>query len=147
MNDQLKLRKAKKIDLNQISKIFMTEFNKEPYYEKWTYKSAVKKINEYFKKSIIFIIEQNNKLIGFIIISLKLWSDGKRGHINEIVISNEYQGRGYGKLLINKAESYFKYMGIKIITLESLNISKAFNIYKKMGFKEDGIVSMEKELK
>ena len=45
------------------------------------------------------------------------------------------------------AHDYFKKKGAKEVSLMSSDKSKAFEIYKHMGYKEEGYVSMYKELK
>ena len=47
----MKIRKAKKGDLKEISKIFMEESNKKPYTQGWTKKTALNNISKSFKFS------------------------------------------------------------------------------------------------
>ena len=53
----------------------------------------------------IFILEDEGNLIGLgtlLIESKLIHRFGKVGHIEDIVISNEYRGKGYGKYLVKK---------------------------------------------
>ena len=59
----MKIRKAKKEDLKEIVEIFITEFRKKPYNEKWSEKKALKKINDYYKNGIIILGEESEKVI------------------------------------------------------------------------------------
>ena len=57
------------------------------------------------KNHNIFILEIENKIIGMgtlLIESKIIHQFGKVGHIEDIVISNEYRGKGYGKYLVKK---------------------------------------------
>ena len=57
------------------------------------------------KNHNIFILEIENKIIGMgtlLVESKIIHQFGKVGHIEDIVISNEYRGKGYGKYLVKK---------------------------------------------
>lgn len=92
------------------------------------------------KKHTIFIVEDNGEIVGFLL--------GDRGSANRIKHSayvvigmlEPYRGKGIGMALI---EELFKWArNNKIIRLE-LTVVKdnryAVNLYKKMGFKVEGI--------
>ncbi len=144
---RIKIRKAEKTDLKEIAKIFKTEYAKKPYNEKWTKKNALRKIKNYFNNNIIYIAELDNKLIGFIIAGTFLWDRGKVAIINEIVISKEFQGQGIGGILLNKGEDYFKNKKINEIFLFTNPSSKAYNIYRHFGYKDNNFIQMRKKLK
>ena len=141
----MKIRKAEKKDLKKISEIFKIEYAKKPYNEKWGSKAIVK-IKDYFSRNFIFVIEDSKKIAGFVIASPYLWHDGVRCAIDEIVVSSEYQGKGYGIKLLDYLEDFAGKRGIKAITLFSATKSKAFKFYKKRGFKEEDFVSMIKKI-
>ena len=57
------------------------------------------------KNHNIFILEIDNKIVGMgtlLIESKLIHRFGKVGHIEDIVISNQYRGKGYGKYLVKK---------------------------------------------
>lgn len=129
------IRKATNKDLKKISEIFRSEYNKPPYNYKWSEKMALKKIKDYFKNNYMFVLKVEKKIIGFIILSTFLWSEGTRGLIDEVIVSSKHQGKGFGKELLNYAEDFFKKKKARRIVLYS-KTSKAFKIYKKKGYKE-----------
>ncbi len=141
------IRKAKANDLKKISVIFRTEFGKPPYNEKWPEKIAMKKLKEYYKDNYMFVLEIEKEIAGFIIGSLNTWHDGIRGFVDELVVSSKFQGKGYGTKLIKHFENFIKKKGSKKISLFSVTKSKAFKIYKKLGFKKEDLVSMVKKIK
>jgi len=143
----MKIRKSKKKDLNKIAEIFRIEYRKKPYNEKWTEKAVLKKINEYFNNYIVFIAEQDKDVIGFLIGSTEIWDDGIHGFVEEIVVSSEFQKKGYGKKLITYFEDFLKKKGAKRLDLFSHIKSKAFRFYKKQGFKKTDMVLMTKKLR
>jgi len=144
----MKIRKAKKEDLKEISEIHLIETAKKPYLQKWNKYTTFKKIKELFEKGEIYIIKEVEKIIGYIAINSSIGSRGKKIYIDELWLREEYQGKGYGRVLINFIEKYSKNKGAKVIWLISDNKSKAFGFYNKLKFKphfED--VLMVKELK
>jgi len=141
------IRKAKTSDLKKVSAIFRTEFKKPPYHERWTEKNALKKIKKYYKENYMFVLEVEKEIVGFLIGTSYLWHDGTRGMIDEVVVSSKFQGKGYGTKLIKHFEKFLKKKGVKNISLFSFTKSKAFKLYKKLGFKKEDFVSMIKKLK
>ncbi len=141
----MKFRKATRKDLKEIIKIFMTEYGKKPYNEKWTIERANKRINSYFNGGCIFwVCEEDRKIIGFIIFNRGVYWFGDRRFIEEIVVKEEFQGRGIGIELMKKVEEDFKGKGKKQIYLLSDKASNALKFYKKIGYKESRWVQMEK---
>ncbi len=143
----MKIKKATIKDLKSIINLFKKEYAKKPYNEKWTDKTASEKIKEYYREANIFVAILNKEVKGFIIFSKFLWFDGQRGMIDEVVVDFKEQGKGIGKGLMKHAENFLKKHGIKKIALMSVNTSKAFKIYKKIGYKTDNLVHMIKNIK
>lgn len=138
--------KAGRGDLRKIADLFKIEYAKPPYNEKWTTGKLNKKVKDYFNERKIFVLKEENKLRGVIIFHDYTGDMGKQGFIDEIIVSSENQGKGYGKMLMLFAENYFKERGIKTLSLMSHTKAKAFNFYKNLGYKEHNFVSMEKKL-
>ncbi len=144
--NKIKIRKAKKGDLKRIIKIFKTEYSKQPYDEHWSQKWANQRVKKDFKNCDLFVLEVDEKVQGFLILRMHTWDVGPRGFIEEIVITAANQGKGYGRELLLFAEKWFKKKGAKAIALIASPQAKAFNIYQKFGYKEEGLVSMSKKL-
>lgn len=59
-------------------------------------------------------------------------------YIDNLAVLSQYRGRGLSKLLIDKVEKDGFSKGYnKISILADLNNNKAYNIYKKLGYKKD----------
>ncbi len=142
----MKIRDAKPKDKKEIIELFKIEYAKHPYNENWQDDVLTEKMKEYFKSSVIFVAEEDKKVVGFIMGETYLWDMGERGFIDEIVVSATYQGKGIGKALILEMENYFRKQGIKKVELMSNTESEAFKIYKKLNYHEHNFVSMEKDL-
>jgi len=145
--NNLNIRKAAAKDKKRIKGIFRAEYAKFPWNEKWTEELATKRINNYLNYEKVFVLEIDKKVQGFFILSSYVWHTGLRGFIHEIVISSEFQGKGYGKKLINFVEEYFKKKGARDVQLITSPKSIAYQIYKKLNYKDEGFLTMYKELK
>jgi ribosomal protein S18 acetylase RimI-like enzyme len=144
----MKIRKAHKEDLKKIDEIFREEYSKFPYNEKWPKKKSLAKLREYLKYNSIFVIENSKEIIGFIIGHIKIWDKGDEGFIDEIAVSKKFQGKGYGRLLMNFIINYFDRKNCKSLGLMNNPKSIAFKIYKRRGFnKSENLIYMTKKLK
>ena len=142
----MKILEASKKDLKEIALIFKEEFSREPYNEKWTEKSALKKVKSYFLYSKIHIAKDSGGIIGFVISSTIPWDNYKKAFINEILVRKSRQNNGVGSALLEFMESYYKRDGAKLIELASLEESDAYQFYIKRGYLENKMVIMEKKL-
>lgn len=76
-------------------------------------------------------IEIDNKIIGFIVVSLKI----EECHILNVVVANAYQHQGYGRKLMEYALALAKDSGAGIVYLEvRRSNSRAISLYRKLQF-------------
>ena len=144
----MKIRKVKTKDLKRISELLRVEYKKPPYNEKWTNLNALRKVKIHSEDNIIFVLEIQNKIEGLIIGKIYLTDKSKNGYCNEMIVSTKFQGKGYGKMLLNKFIMYLRKNNVKNLELMSNTKSKAFKVYNKLGFKQSkDFVYMEKKLK
>lgn len=145
---KIKIRKAEKTDINEIAKIFKEEFAKKPFFDKWSEENALKKIKGYFKDHDyeIYVAEVKKEVAGFLIVSSFQWTTRLEGYIDQIAVSEKFQGLGVGKMLMSKAENYFRKNKIKEVTLYTERKSDAARFYEKIGYKKGGMVIYTKRL-
>ena len=146
---QIKIVNATKNDLKKIIEIYYENSIKPPYNNKWTLKTATLKIHLSFKNTDhIFVAKLGKEVIGFLIAMKYYWWDGWRIYIDEISVSERYQNRGIGKLLLDKIESIAKAKNNPIITLYSDNNAKqATKFYDKYGYKKTTAILRYKIIK
>lgn len=87
------------------------------------------------KYSEIFVAEVEGKITGFI----TTWQDKNSGigHIPNIGIVPEFQGRGLGRKLILHALNYFRHSGLTHAKIETLIQNDVGNhLYTSVGFRE-----------
>lgn len=100
----------------------------------WTKKIFADCLNYY--KCFVVIDEDNNKIIGYGIISIVL----DESHLLNIGIDKYYQNKGLGYKLTNFLINYAKVCNTRKMYLEVRESNKkALSLYKKFGFEQFGI--------
>jgi len=95
------------------------------------------------EKSMFYVVEESNDVVGFIYGYeeskgfLPIHKNRTYFNIDNVVISNKYQRKGYGKMLIEKiiAECKIKKYSDIILNVYSFN-DKAVSLYDSLGFEE-----------
>jgi ribosomal protein S18 acetylase RimI-like enzyme len=144
------IRGVKESDLQLVRKYtvetgwttFSESERKELDKEKW-----VKHILEVFEKlskretDRIFAAEdESHAFIGYLWVGEgnNMKTGLKHGYIYDIFVKKEFRGRGTGKILLEKAQSYCREKGYSRILLQvSVNNANAIELYNKMGFKAE----------
>ncbi|QUR93511.1 GNAT family N-acetyltransferase [Macrococcoides canis] len=100
---------------------------------------SIEMINQYISESSIYILEQS-KPIGVVV--LKEVSESTMEIMN-IAVSEAYQGKGYGKLMLKEADKIAKYSGYNNLIIATANSSlNQLALYQKCGFR---IYEIEKD--
>ncbi len=90
-----------------------------------------------FKNSIIYVLTLNNEIIGSskLIIEQKfIHKLSKYGHIEDVIIKEEYRRKGYGSMIVNYIVNECKKNNFFKITLTCNE--KLIPFYEKTGFEE-----------
>ena len=96
-------------------------------------------IDSYSKQNTLtFILKKEKWIIGYM--SLQLQPKNDFIHLFHVFIDRSFRGKGFSKLLAQKAISYAEEENISAITLfVNPNNQLAINLYESFGFKEIGI--------
>jgi ribosomal protein S18 acetylase RimI-like enzyme len=140
------IRKARSKDAIDIADIYRRVYSEAPYHERWSKKTALGRVRDEMEDGKIYVAEVEKKVAGFIAFSTYEWFNGKWGYIDDFGMLKEYRGMGIGKMLMKKAEDDLRKAKIRVIDLRVHKKAKAFNMYKKLKYKENGYVDMEKKL-
>ena len=106
-----------------------------------------KLINQPDDTTIFIAEDEEGKPLGFI--HLQTGSDyynkEEHGHISDIIIAPEAEGRGIGRILIERSEEWARTKGYRWLSLSVFTQNqKAREVYKHMGFGEDIIKYVKK---
>jgi len=115
---------------NVISSSFREEYFKE----------AISTIKKYEGK--IFLAMDNEMIVGAIFgvinndnIDSYSFKAPKRGRVTELIVANDFQKNGIGKLLLDKMEAYFKSVGCSGVLLDVFAYNEvARDFYLKNGY-------------
>tara|TARA_Y100000992_G_scaffold89034_1_gene57330 strand:- start:4019 stop:4456 length:438 start_codon:yes stop_codon:yes gene_type:complete len=106
-----------------------------------------KETNEYpwspnnFKSSLnagnsSIVLKDKNNILGYAFFSV-VETDS---HLLNITVSKDYQGKGYGKKILDKVIFQSKVLGATVVFLEArVSNYRAIDFYEKFGFKRDAI--------
>ncbi|MFC7686428.1 GNAT family N-acetyltransferase [Ureibacillus sp. GCM10028918] len=92
------------------------------------------------KDSVIFVVKDNDKYIGFTQLYPTFSSISmKRAWIlNDLYVVEEARKAGVGEMLLNKARDFAKETGAKSLSLSTaINNNSAQKLYEKNGYKRD----------
>jgi ribosomal protein S18 acetylase RimI-like enzyme len=125
----IKIRKFKIEEYDELIKLWNSV--KLPY--KPNGRDSYEKIQKEIKKnnSIFLVAEYNSKIIGSIIGT----HDGRKGWINRLAVSKDFQRKDLAKKLCKNVEEKFLELGIEIYCclIEDWN-KKSLNFFKKIGY-------------
>ena len=129
--------------------IFLYETRRNPDVDKWLlgikpedytmHVNYIKSVQG--KKRKIFIAVKHEKMIGYFQLYNLQFNQVEVG----FVIHPAYQGKGYGKELVNNALLYIanNFKNIDIVLVVMQENTKAFHIYEQLGFEVEKIVDKE----
>lgn len=112
------------------------ELSKECFATPWTLDSINNELNNSLAKYVIAQDSSTGDVIGFV----GVWIIAGEGDITNIAVSSKYRKQGIASNLLIKLFEVCKTFDCNDITLEvrSSNVP-AKNLYKKFGFKEEGL--------
>jgi len=133
-------------DCIELAEIYVTAFNAEPWFEKWSEKTARKRLLDVMGNSGFFGLEalKDGKVIAMVMGEEKQYYDGIVFTVSEFCVKNNFRGKGVGKALFKEFEKRLKEKGIR--ALELCTIPEDAGFYKKLGLVESETVMMGKEL-
>jgi ribosomal protein S18 acetylase RimI-like enzyme len=91
--------------------------------------------------SAIFIAEdETGKRAGFLHLQIQTdyFNGSKVAYLSDIAVDSSFEGRGVGRVLLDKAEEWAREQGCSLLTLYVFfNNLRARKIYEKLGFAEE----------
>ncbi|MDR3596363.1 GNAT family N-acetyltransferase [Clostridium sp.] len=138
-------KKEKPLDLIPLStenkfeylSVYNDSFNDMPH-GSYAYIDEVEEyLNKANEENYYFMVSVNNTNIGF----MNCIIENRQG-IFDIGLCKAYRGKGYGSRLLETAVNFLNRKDVRKINLIVIEKnSRAYNMYKKRGFKEESIIS------
>ena len=124
----------------------VTDKFEDEYYE------YIKSLFTYDNGVLILALDNNNPIgfaLGYIwnkpIMLTDLEKPTQRAELYDLYVKQDYRNKGIGTTLIRWLERYYKDLGCDYLVVGLLSNNKAYNLYKRVGFK-DHIIEMMKEI-
>lgn len=135
----LKIRKAKKSDLNKLSEIYAEVYRVFDIGERWTKGKAYKLLEYWLERQpdLAVVAEYNGNIAGGFVVGIKPWWDGYHLVDGEIFVHPKYQQQGIGAELFKYVFKLAikKYGAVRFDTF-TFRESPALRWYKSIGFRE-----------
>ena len=145
------IREAKETDLQLVRKytvetgwttVLSESERKQLDKEKWT-KQILEVFEKFSKRETdrIFVAEdESHAFLGYLWIGegSNMMTGLKHGYVYDVFVKEEYRGRGIGRILLEKAESYCREKRYsRILLMVSVGNQAAISLYDNMGFKAE----------
>lgn len=99
-----------------------------------------KDLIENLESSSTIVILENNNVIGYLLYKIKE-SHTKKLHIDQLVVSEEYRNKGYGKILMDQVKEIAKSENCDRIELNCWMFNEnALSMYEHIGFTKQRII-------
>ncbi|HLK29658.1 MAG TPA: GNAT family N-acetyltransferase [Puia sp.] len=123
-------------DLTACTKIFVNTYNQAPWNYHWELQAAETYLSEYISSKYFagYVLCDESGIAAAMFGHKKTWWTGSTLYIDELFVSPNKQGVGYGKQLMACAEKYCKENGCSNITLMTNRHMPAFKFYNKLDF-------------
>ena len=136
------IRLAEEKDIKELAPIYKALYDNANIGEFWTTESAEKLLKYWFdrQRDLFFVAEEDGKAVGAIMSGVKPWFDGNRLNDTEIFVSQDYQEKHLGKVLLKKhLEEAQRIYGANVIEFHTYGDETEFpqNWYNRIGFKKD----------
>ena len=135
--NQVKIRQIQENDLFQGFLESLDSLRKASDLEENNAKLVLKKIRSN-QNHVIMVAELNSQIVGSITLLIEpkfIHQGGLVGHIEDVVVRSELQGKGIGEQLVNATLEYAKNHGCYKTILDCDDNVKPF--YEKIGFKRN----------
>ena len=97
--------------------------------------------NDLLEKEVLFTFERDGQNVGMFKLIQLTYRSSHIAYLGGVAMHPDYAGKGYGFLMMLAIIDYGKVLGLKRIELSTaVNNDKAIHLYKKVGFREEGIL-------
>ena len=139
--DQVRIRAAKREDIEDISGLVNDAFRPERFFTDGD-RTSPQKIAALFEKGKFVLAEDAGTIIGCVYVELR----GERGYFGLLAVDPQRHRDGLGSRLIELAENDCRAAGCRVMDLTTVNLrTELHGYYKKRGYVEDGTLPFPKD--
>jgi GNAT superfamily N-acetyltransferase len=145
MAEKIQINIASENDFGQIKSLVIQLQNDIGGIEKTETKTIQKNLEELFysPSSHMLVARDGKNLIGFVnfFIRKTILHESSSGLIDELIISDEYRGKGIGRRLISEVIQHCRDLGCSELEVSTMiSNQKARNFYRECGFNEEAVL-------
>ena len=144
--DMMHIRPATDRDVEAIALIYHEGMTRAPYGYDVPLSRALEAIEGYLKNWDVWVAEDENELVGFVITTLYTYIDGPRLWVGELFVKPAQQGQGVGRVLMEHVEAEYKSEGVRVIELLAHGRAAVKGFYEHLGYYESEQRKFEKKL-
>ncbi len=97
--------------------------------------------NDLLEKKVLFIFENDGQNVGMFKLIQLTYRSSHIAYLGGVAIHPDYSGKGYGSMMMQAIIDLGEALGLKRIELSTaVTNDKAIHLYKKVGFREEGIL-------
>lgn len=132
----MEIRELTRDNLQSCAELITIAYNGRPWNYQWTPGKALKYLTELFDSSRFagFCIYNNNEIVACMFAHLKTWWINDLLMIDELFVSPDHQGKGYGQALMDYAQEFCLKNGINSINLTTHKYMPSVSFYEKNKF-------------
>ena len=131
----LRITKARPKDFEIIFELLKKLYVKDKLSKSKTQEIFLNSVKQ--KNSSQFVVKEENKIVGYAAVQMRndIQSQGKIGYLSELIIEENYRGKGIGTTFLKEIMKSSKKNGCKEIQFPStFPRKKAHKFYKSLGF-------------
>ena len=146
----MEIRELLPNDIEVCVNLLIEAYNPPPWNDHWTEKTGIKYLSDFMSNSnfIGYVVVEFDEIVGAMFAHRKTWWTNDEIFIDELFIKPDRQRRGYGKMLMDRAEYLSNELGLGGITLLTNKYHPAKSFYEKNGYSvAEHVIFMYKEVK
>ncbi|MCY6372129.1 GNAT family N-acetyltransferase [Clostridium ganghwense] len=130
--------------LEECANLLISTFNSEPWNEKWTFKTASKRLEETYKTHNFkgWVYKKDDKIIGVIMGNCEQWYEGFQYYIKDFFVDSTIQNRGIGSKILKYSEEELKAVDVNSIHFWTLKGGRIERFYKKNGYEVPSMLTL-----
>jgi aminoglycoside 6'-N-acetyltransferase I len=132
----IEVKSITKDDIEKCANLICSAYGGPPWNYQWQPETAIKYLTELYESSRFqgFCIYEQGNVVAALFAHIKTWWIDELLMIDELFVSPNKQGRGYGQALMNSAKEFCDNNNIGSITLITNKYMPAVRFYEKNHF-------------
>lgn len=132
-------------DLENIAQLYVEAFNGEPWNDKWTRETAMKRLDQMLgcRDSLGLVAYEEDQPVGLVLGNKEYYYNSVHFHLKELCVDRSIKGKGIGSKLLDEFMKRLQEQGVSKVLLWTLRCNEMLSFYNKKGFQvEEALMVM-----